>query len=791
MTFPALGPTNSERYSRRHRVSKSMSSIDLPAGPVLSHNQRLGRFLVPKSRGGKYNLRPIYDEKEFGSDSFKFMEFEPSIPTLPFEAKAPSTQPAASIFTSLLDPGLSVYDKIPSLIGSNTLPVLLSSNHFSATSSLYPVLPSSLNHENSSQRRASMTSRPNALLSRPDDDEIVCAEAIIAASLSDKGEDQVTPDLTSSFLSSAPGLGTEMPLGTLDLSGLPHGLPMQAHELRVIISPNMEKSIPRLDDPPLGTVLQEHMGSCLSWSPARSASMEPAPSIHIHASAEEDGSIDRQATRPGNDEESGVHHSHRGEETPAILHTASSKNPHANTHTIIPIVSITEPSVSHSGSPSSKKTAVVGSADSNDIANPKRRRSGPLATNSNTRKGKFGLESRIEGFRNRVRRAVSTGSIPIPRDIDSDDGGRDSLATSKNASVNNRRPDLNCHETDPATTTNDPLLQRQRSPSSTPSFDSIPPSNDLLNAFEIPIAGGNVFQDTPKSKKKVKTPSNIDDEIQEYIRRPLTSKRVEELRNGTKGRIYINKNHQNLPGQVYKIGKTGKSTHTRRGKQEIKCGDSLEECSFSDCVPIVHSAEHLSQLQLEFFNRPYAHPTGGKCSTKHKEYYEVEEGIAKAVVEVWAAFCEHIPYDRDGELKSFWADRLSSMEKFPTHQTHHDHDAQIRRWRSFVYLGFWDLVWHDFSEAQCHFFRLKHDTCFWKCISVVLVLVEAVEYLLGQIAPLLFRIGLPLGVACVYICYTLLPKVKILRFGKRLFWFLDSCSEFMECRQEAGAEGST
>lgn len=437
----------------------------------------------------------------------------------------------------------------------------------------------------------------------------------------------------------------------------------------------------------------------------------------------------------------------------SVSRTIPRKKFNFNTHSSIPAVSITEPPVSSTG-PSRLK---------------KRTLSASLATNKRPSKSKLGPEHATGDSRNKSR-AASTGSLPIPRDLGLEDCDQELITTPAGASVKIRRPS----ETTPAccdgaaTGTFESLLQRQRSPSSTPSFDSISSSDDFLGAFETPNADGKFFMDTPKSNKKNATPSNIDDAIQKYIETQLTQTRIEELREGSKGRLYINKNHQNLAGRVYKIGKTETPTNKRRGNQEVKCGDSLEECGFSDRVLILHSAEHLCHLQLQFFYQPYIHPAGSKCSIKHREYYEVKLETAKTIVDMWAAFCEHVPYDLDGILKPFWAHRLSSMEKFPTYQTHHDLDAQISRWRSFIHLSCLDRIWHDKSEAWCHLFRLKHDTYFWEWTAFLLALIGAVEGFLGQVFSLWFRIPIPLTFALVYFCYTLSPKLKTSFMGAAL-----------------------
>lgn len=438
------------------------------------------------------------------------------------------------------------------------------------------------------------------------------------------------------------------------------------------------------------------------------------------------------------------------------------KLPVVNRHQPNPDVVVTDPPISCSSYPISQKHPVGVSTDGNDIAVPKQGRSDTPST-CNTKKSSFGIEQTTGGLRNKFR-AKSTCSLPISRDIRSHAGDLNSLAPPANATVINRRSslaDLSYEEPIPAPTTKEFVPPHQRSLSFASSSDSDLQSDDSVNGFKTPGAGVEVILDTPRSKKKSITPSNIDDKIHKYIETKLIGNKVKDFRKGTKGQIYINKNHQNQPGQVYKIGKTKMPTDERRKKQENKCGDSTEECDTSGHVLLYHSAEYLCHLQLQFFRRPYNHPPGSKCSQTHQEYFEVEEEIAKAVVGMWTAFCEHVPYNPDGELKTFWANRLSNMENFPMHQTHHDHAAQIRRWRSFVDLSFWDAIRHDISEASCYLFRLKHDMYFWEFTCLILVLIGAFDTLfLGQIGGLFTRIIAPLGLVFLYFFYTLPSRLK-------------------------------
>ncbi|KAE9990018.1 hypothetical protein Vi05172_g12958 [Venturia inaequalis] len=123
-----------------------------------------------------------------------------------------------------------------------------------------------------------------------------------------------------------------------------------------------------------------------------------------------------------------------------------------------------------------------------------------------------------------------------------------------------------------------PLIANDGQPcsSSSSSFVSASPSTRCPDASETPETDVKDSRGTPITGKKDVNPIKIDAEIRKCIEKPFTADGVQKLKKGIKGQIYLDKNHQNLPGRVYQIAVTEKPTNQRKSQHQSQCRNSFE-----------------------------------------------------------------------------------------------------------------------------------------------------------------------------------------------------------------------
>lgn len=117
------------------------------------------------------------------------------------------------------------------------------------------------------------------------------------------------------------------------------------------------------------------------------------------------------------------------------------------------------------------------------------------------------------------------------------------------------------------------------------------------------------------------------------------------------------------PGHL-KIGYTTKRPEDRFAKWEASCGHPVREV-FRVPVPCAtQRIEALVHTTLRSLRRKEDPPCGrcaarcGRSKGAHNEWFEVEEGPARAVVALWKSFSDQRPYDRFGRLVDFWSNKV-------------------------------------------------------------------------------------------------------------------------------------
>ena len=96
-------------------------------------------------------------------------------------------------------------------------------------------------------------------------------------------------------------------------------------------------------------------------------------------------------------------------------------------------------------------------------------------------------------------------------------------------------------------------------------------------------------------------------------------------------------------------------------------------------------AEDLCQKELRYFRyTPDCH-----CGSKHEEWFEVKEHIALKVVDRWRRWFRSMPYDRKGQISSWWIEKAKpgKFTEYPygdAEESFSDHEERGRRWERWL-----------------------------------------------------------------------------------------------------------
>ncbi|KAL4914555.1 hypothetical protein BDW62DRAFT_139001 [Aspergillus aurantiobrunneus] len=134
----------------------------------------------------------------------------------------------------------------------------------------------------------------------------------------------------------------------------------------------------------------------------------------------------------------------------------------------------------------------------------------------------------------------------------------------------------------------------------------------------------------------------------------------------------LTKSYTDSPGHAYilfdrlgaspffKIGKSSNPRHRREThlrKCQLRTWDSREKPATPIRMPM--RLERLVQTELQNLNCDPRCP----CGVDHVEYFCGEKEVGLEALDFWSAWLQrHEPYDRDGRLKGFWADRLEQFQ---------------------------------------------------------------------------------------------------------------------------------
>ena len=137
-------------------------------------------------------------------------------------------------------------------------------------------------------------------------------------------------------------------------------------------------------------------------------------------------------------------------------------------------------------------------------------------------------------------------------------------------------------------------------------------------------------------------------------------------------------------GYVKQVAVSQESTlhpvDSRLAKWQVDCGHPITE-AFRVEIPClgVERIESLVHLTLRD-SRCVEDPPCRRCERKgrrqrskgrrgggkHDEWFEVDEQIARRVVNMWALFAQQLPYDRWGRMVDFWSEKVDEQRGLAT-----------------------------------------------------------------------------------------------------------------------------
>lgn len=109
--------------------------------------------------------------------------------------------------------------------------------------------------------------------------------------------------------------------------------------------------------------------------------------------------------------------------------------------------------------------------------------------------------------------------------------------------------------------------------------------------------------------------------------------------------------------QVVKIGYT--NDYERRMKEW------QDQCHYEPQLVFAYKVAHHVKMEkiihilLSNYRRKYKCPG---CSVQHREFFEVRESTAEAVVRMWAVWARLRPFDDTGRLSAYWSNKIKEID---------------------------------------------------------------------------------------------------------------------------------
>ena len=112
---------------------------------------------------------------------------------------------------------------------------------------------------------------------------------------------------------------------------------------------------------------------------------------------------------------------------------------------------------------------------------------------------------------------------------------------------------------------------------------------------------------------------------------------------------------------VAKYVKIGRSKNLDQRMKKIHNGCGYQpEVLFKLRMPCSQKIERIVHLQL--WNERRNENGCPTCGARHMEWFEVNDLVARRIVEMWSAWALTLPYNTAGQLKQHWRDRLENAD---------------------------------------------------------------------------------------------------------------------------------
>lgn len=214
---------------------------------------------------------------------------------------------------------------------------------------------------------------------------------------------------------------------------------------------------------------------------------------------------------------------------------------------------------------------------------------------------------------------------------------------------------------------------------------------------------------TSKPENKNNTPWHNDKRLHRYLKQPggtPSRRRSAGGKDDKAGYVYVLKREpdaKSVESGDFSIVKVGRSKDPigRRRNIEGSCRMRLEEVvnREQDFMLQADVAENLAKHELA----PWRHTFDCECGTKHGEYFHVKEREALEVVQRWVRFCQRNPWDRNGNLRTFWFMRLEAFARIWQNE---EHDLDDKRWEDYTQPWLWEEPWFNFCAFLMHLIGL-------------------------------------------------------------------------------------
>lgn len=158
------------------------------------------------------------------------------------------------------------------------------------------------------------------------------------------------------------------------------------------------------------------------------------------------------------------------------------------------------------------------------------------------------------------------------------------------------------------------------------------------------------------------------------------------------------------PGYVYavrdpelklvKIGFTRQAISARLSRLQSACkpGAGLEIIAGDDNEPIaeVERLEALLHQDLQPHRWFFHCPCGKKKNTRHIEYFDITNDVAKRTLKLWKDFMLRNPYGKPNDVGAFplldpWYSNINGHKLSPVEEKHEEHDKRLARWAKLLY----------------------------------------------------------------------------------------------------------